>query len=172
MKFLKIMLVILVVNGMAAVIFAQGRVQGRGMGQGLNQNSMRPYYGMKNQLDVNNPIMFDGKITKIETVRLWSYSRGGIQLTVKDKKGIRLIQMGPEFYFVEKKIIFKIGDKLKGISYKGEYNKKPYLFAVNIEINGKKILLRDKKGLAVWRNSLRYGRGQGRGRVNRQGNYK
>jgi len=159
MKFNKIRLVLFLMSALTTFIFAQGRSQGRGMRNGLNQNSMRPYYRMNNQLDINNPIIVEGKITYIETVKLWNHSRGGIQLTVKNKKDAKRIQMGPEFYFKDQKIHFKKGDIFIGKTYRGEYNKNLYLFAADVEINGKKFILRDKNGFPVWRNSLGYRRG-------------
>jgi hypothetical protein len=48
--------------------------------------------------------------------------------------------------------------------YKGEYNKKEGLFAVEVRIDGKKIVLRDKNGIPAWKESLKSLRGKGRGK--------
>ena len=124
---------------------------------------------MNSTLNLSTPIMVNGKITYIEKVRFGSDLSNGIHLSVKDKDGIRVIHMGPESYFTKEEIIFKLGDTFKGIVYKGEYNKKPALFAADIKLNDEKILLREKNGIPVWKDSLRSSMGQGKGQGRGQG---
>ncbi len=173
MKVFKIIFVFVVIIGMASLTFAQGRGQGKGRGQGQGRgmgqkqndnNFVRPCYGTKNNLKLSNPIFITGKIVNIERVKFAKGLSDAIHITVKDEKGIRLIHMGPEFYFTKEKITFKPGDQFKGIVYKGEYNKESALFVANIDYKGKKISLRDKNGISQWRGSQGTGRGQGNGR--------
>ena len=180
MKNFKVLLVFMVVIGLTTLTFAQGRGQGKsrgqgkGRGQGQNSSSesfVQPCFGMNPTLNLSAPILIEGKVTMIDTVRFGEDIGNGIHLSIEGKGGRSVLHIGPESYFKEKEIVFKSGDQFKGIVYKGEYNKKPALFAADIEINGEKILLREKNGIPLWKDSLRSKKGQGKrrgqGRKNR-----
>jgi len=168
MKFIKSILILGLIITVSNLGLAQGRGRGKGMGRGRGMQSsertfVQPCYGMNNKIDLSSPVFISGKVTMVDRVRFENMDNA-VHLSIKNDKGRSIIHLGPETYLKDKNIIFKIGDEFKGLAYKGEYDKKEALFAGEIEIDGKKIVLRDKNGIPAWKDSLKSSRGKGRGR--------
>jgi hypothetical protein len=157
MNIKKLMIVSLVVLAMTTLVFSQGR--GRGL--------------CYRQIQVQSPVMIEGKIVKIET---FDYGKGrygqGLHLFVQNNGQESEIHLGPQAWMNNQGLQLKQGDTVKIKAYKGTlYNGNPALFAAEVTgpQGGNTIMLRDENGFPMWRQSLSRGRGRGLGRRVGQG---
>ena len=157
MNIKKLMIVSLVVLAMTTVVFSQGR--GRGL--------------CYRQIQVQSPVMIEGKIVKIET---FDYGKGrygqGLHLFVQNNGQESEIHLGPQAWLNNRGLQLKQGDTVKIKAYQGTlYNGNPALFAAEVTgpKGGEAIMLRDKNGFPMWRQSLSRGQGRGLGRGAGQG---
>lgn len=157
MNIKKLMMVSLVVLAMTTVVFSQGR--GRGW--------------CYRQLQVQSPVMIEGKIVKVGT---FNYGRGfygqGLHVFVQSNGQESEIHLGPQAWMNNQGLQLKQGDTVKIKVYKGTfYNGNPALFAAQVTgpKGGEAIILRDKNGFPMWRWSLKGGKGRGYGRGAGQG---
>jgi hypothetical protein len=152
MNIKKLMIVSLVVLAMTTVVFSQGR--GRGL--------------CYRQIQVQTPVMIEGKIVKIET---FDYGKGrygqGLHLLVQNNGQESEIHLGPQAWLNNQGLQLKQGDFVKIKAYQGTlYNGNPALFAAEVTgpKGGKTLMLRDENGFPMWRQSLSRGQGRGQSR--------
>jgi hypothetical protein len=152
MNIKKLMIVSLVALAMTTVVFSQGR------GSGLCYR----------QIQVQTPMMIEGKIVKIET---FDYGKGrygqGLHLFVQNNGQESEIHLGPQTWLNNQGLQLQQGDFVKIKAYKGTlYNGNPALFAAEVTgpKGGKTLMLRDANGFPMWRQSLSRGQGRGQGR--------
>lgn len=152
MNIKRLMIVSLVVLAMTTVVFSQGR--GRGL--------------CYRQIQVQSPVMIEGKIIKIET---FDYGKGrygqGLHLFVQNNGQESEIHLGPQTWLNNQGMHLKQGDFVRIKAYQGTlYNDNPALLAVEVtgQKGGKTLMLRDKNGFPMWRQSLSRGQSRGPGR--------
>lgn len=126
----------------------------------------RRYANRGNRLhtfDVTVPVEVSGVITQVKNCNLGrGWYANGISLTVDDGNQQSLVHMGPIAYLNSYNWQFKQGEEIQLKAFKGTGNYTGELFAAEVIRNGKQLVLRDRYGFPMWRQSLKRGRGMGR----------
>lgn len=121
--------------------------------------------GRLHTFDVSTAVEISGVIAKVENCNLGTGQyANGINLTVDDGKQQAIVRLGPIAYLNDNNWTFKQGDKIIVKAFNGTGDFAGEFFASEVILGGKSLLLRDRYGLPLWRQSLRGGRGMGPGR--------
>jgi hypothetical protein len=110
---------------------------------------------------VANPVQIIGTIVAVNQ-RNYGYGRyrDGLELLVHTAGKDLSVRLGPKVYIQAKNWTFTKGDKVQIIAFNGTGQSKGLLFAAQITMNGKTLILRDQYGVAQWSYGGRGRRGR------------
>ncbi len=69
---------------------------------------------------------------------------------LKTPKGRITVHLGPAWYFMEHDCPIRAGDNLEAVGLKTTQDRFPLILAEEVKINGRKLKLRDQKGIPFW----------------------